>query len=117
MPTPNSSVVHEATEHADAAFKFVEFTQSEAHQLGMAKVGQMTVKPEFADAQAKIDPYFQTFSDQLETARARLPIPQAGEVDAILSTELVPAFEGKVGVKEALSSAAKQIDALLAENK
>lgn len=38
-------------------------------------------------------------------------------MDAILSTELVPAFEGKVGVKEALSSAAKQTDALLAENK
>lgn len=111
-----SIVVTESTEHADAAYAFVEFTQSEAYQLGMAEAGQMTVKPEFAEAQAKISPYYEAFSDQLETARARLPIPQAGEVDTILGTELVPAFEGEVTVQQALSSAAKQIDALLAEN-
>jgi multiple sugar transport system substrate-binding protein len=82
----------------------------------MAKAGQMTVKPEFAATQAEIAPYYEAFSNQLETARARLPIPQAGEVDTILNTELVPAFEGEVSVKEALTAAAKQIDALLAEN-
>ncbi|WP_426320537.1 extracellular solute-binding protein [Microbacterium sp. E-13] len=110
-----SIVVTEATEHAEAAYKFVEFTQSEEYQLGMAKVGQMSVKPEFAQAQAELVPFYKTFSDQLETARARLPIPQAGEVDTILNTELVPAFEGRVSVKEALTAAAEQIDALLAE--
>lgn len=112
-----SIVVTEDTEHDEAAYKFVEFTQSKEYQLGMAGAGQMTVKPEFADAQAELDPYFQAFSDQLETARARLVIPQADKVDTILSTELVPAFEGKVTVKEALGAAATQIDALLAENK
>jgi multiple sugar transport system substrate-binding protein len=111
-----SIVVTEATEHADAAYKFVEFTQSEEYQLGMAKAGQMTVKPEFAAAQAEIAPFYEAFSNQLETARARLPIPQAGEVDTILNTELIPAFEGQVSVKEALTAAAEQIDALLAEN-
>ena len=44
-----SIVVTEATEHADAAYEFAEFTQSEQFQLAMAKVGQMTVVPEFAD--------------------------------------------------------------------
>lgn len=112
-----SIVVTEGTEHEEAAYKFVEFTQSKEYQLGMAGAGQMTVKPEFADAQAALDPYYQAFSDQLQTARARLVIPQADEVDTILSTELVPAFEGKVSVKEALSAAATQIDAFLAENK
>lgn len=111
-----SIVVTEGTAHDEAAYAFVEFTQSEKYQLGMAEAGQMTVKPEFADAQAEIAPYYAAFSDQLETARARLPIPQAGEVDTILSTQLVPAFEGKVSVAEALGAAAKQIDALLAEN-
>jgi multiple sugar transport system substrate-binding protein len=111
-----SIVVTEATDHTDAAYKFVEFTQSEEYQLGMAEAGQMTVKPEFAAAQAEIAPYYEAFSNQLETARARLPIPQAGEVDTILNTELVPAFEGEVSVKEALIAAATQIDALLAEN-
>ncbi len=112
-----SIVVSEATQHADAAYKFVEFTQSEDYQLGMAGTGQMTVKPEFADKQAAIDPSFKTFSTQLETARARLPIPQASQVDTILNTELVPAFTGSVTVKDALTSAAKQIDVLLAAKK
>ena len=111
-----SIVVTENTAHAEAAFDFVEFTQSEEYQLGMAKAGQMSVKPDLADKQAELVPYFATFADQLETARARLPIPQAGEVDTILNTELVPAFEGSVTVQDALTSAAKQIDALLAEN-
>ncbi|MGD8168552.1 extracellular solute-binding protein [Herbiconiux sp. P16] len=111
-----SIVVSEATEHADAAYKFVEFTQSEDYQVGMAGAGQMTVKPEFAEQQAAIDPYYEAFSTQLDTARARLPIPQASEVDTILNTELVPAFEGAVSVKEALTKAAEQIDGLLAEN-
>lgn len=111
-----SLVVTESTAHADAAYKFLEFSQSETFQLGMAKAGQMSVKPEFAQKQADLVPYFATFSDQLETARARLPIPQAGEVDTILNDELVPAFEGKVTVADALTAAAKKIDALLADN-
>lgn len=111
-----SIVVTESTEHAEAAYEFVEFTQSEEYQLGMAEVGQMTVQPELAEAQAEITPDYQVFSDQLETARARLPIPQAGEVDTILATELVPAFEGETSVEDALGAAAEQIDALLAEN-
>ncbi|WP_156761410.1 extracellular solute-binding protein [Microbacterium karelineae] len=111
-----SIVVTEGASSGDAAYAFVEFTQSEQYQLGMAKAGQMTVKPEFADAQAEIAPYYATFSDQLEAARARLPIPQAGEVDTILSAELVPAFEGDVSVADALAAAAAQIDTLLAEN-
>ena len=111
-----SLVVTEATAHADAAYKFVEFSQSETYQLGMAKAGQMSVKPEFAKKQAALVPYFAAFADQLATARARLPIPQAGEVDTILNDELVPAFEGKATVADALTSAAKKIDALLAAN-
>jgi multiple sugar transport system substrate-binding protein len=112
-----SIVVSEATEHAEAAYKFVEFTQSEEYQVGMAAAGQMAVKPEFAEEQAADNPFYEAFSTQLDTARARLPIPQAGEVDTILNTELVPAFEGTVSVKDALTKAAGQIDDLLAENK
>ncbi|APZ33380.1 maltose-binding protein [Microbacterium aurum] len=109
-----SLVVTESTAHAEAAYKFLEFSQSETYQLGMAKAGQMSVKPEFAQKQADLVPYFATFADQLETARARLPIPQAGEVDTILNDELVPAFEGDVTVEDALTAAAAKIDELLA---
>ncbi|MFI8634145.1 extracellular solute-binding protein [Microbacterium sp. NPDC077663] len=111
-----SIVVTEGTAHADAAYDFVAFTQSEEYQLGMAQAGQMSVKPSLAEKQAELVPYFDAFADQLETARARLPIPQAGEVDTILNTELVPAFEGTTTVEAALASAAARIDELLAEN-
>jgi len=46
---------------------------------------------------------------------ARLAIPQGSQVDTILNEELVPAFEGTVSVKDALSKAATRIDELLAE--
>lgn len=112
-----SIVVTEASKHADAAYKFIEFTQSKDFQLGMAKTGQMSVIPAFADAEAQANPSFQVFSDQLKTAKARLPIPQNGEIDTILNTELVPAFEGKTTVQDALTSAAKKVDALLSSGK
>lgn len=110
-----SIVVTQATKNAEAAFKFVEFAQSEAYQLGMAKAGQMSVKPSLSEKQAKIAPYFETFAKQLDTSKARLPIPKAGEVDKILNAELTKAFEGKASVRDALSGAASQIDALLTE--
>jgi len=80
----------------------------------MVKTGQMTVIPAFADQQAGIADYYSTFADQLTTAKSRVAIPQASKVDTILSTELTPAFEGTVSVKDALSKAAAQIDQLLA---
>lgn len=102
-----------SSEHKDAAAEFIRFTQSEEFQLAMAEVGQMTVIPAFADEQAEKVPAYAVFADQLETARARLNIPKAAEVDAILSEELLPAFEGEATVQEALSAAAARIDPLL----
>lgn len=100
--------------HQAAAEKFIRFTQSSAFQLAMVKTGQMTVQPALAGEQAAIDPYYQTFSDQLKTAKARIASPNQSKIDAVLSTTLTPAFLGKTTVKAALDSAASQIDALLA---
>ena len=110
-------VLTTASKNQDAALEFIRFTQSEQFQLEMAKTGQMTVIPAFADKQAAISPFFATFSEQLKTARSRLAIPGSSKVDGILNAELVPAFEGKVSVQEALTKAAGQIDALLAGGK
>lgn len=108
-------VVTSGTENADAALEFVRFTQTELFQVEMAKTGQMTVVPEFAPQQTEIDPYYEMFSTQLDTARNRLAIPRAGEVDSILSEELTKAFEGDVDVQAALSAAAARVDDLLAD--
>lgn len=110
-------VMTSSSQNQDAALKFIRFTQSQQFQIAMVKTGQMTVVPAFADQQAAIDPYYKAFSEQLATAKSRLAIPQASKVDTILSTELTPAFLGKVSVKDALSNAAGQIDGLLAGGK
>ena len=73
----------------------------------------MSVQPRLSAKQEKISPYFATFSKQLETAKARLPIPKSSEIDEILNTELAKAFNGKADVKGALTAAATKIDKLL----
>lgn len=110
-------VLTASSKHQDAAEDFIRFTQSEEFQLAMAKTGQMTVLPALADQQSAIDPFYSTFSDQLNTAKSRLAIPQASKVDTILSTTLTDAFLGKTSVKDALTAAASQVDDLLAGGK
>jgi multiple sugar transport system substrate-binding protein len=108
-------VLTTGSDHPDAAMEFIRFTQSELFQTEMVKTGQMTVIPAFAGQQTAIDPYYETFALQLETARNRLAIPRSGEVDTILSEELTRAFEGDVTAQEALTAAAARIDDLLAD--
>ncbi len=106
-------VIPSTTKNMDAATEFLRFTQSEEFQLAMAKVGQMPVVETAGTKAAEVDPFYAPFATQLATAKPRLAIPQSSEVDSILSTELTPAFEGTTTVQDALTSAAKQIDALL----
>ena len=108
-------VLTSSSKNQQAAMEFIRFTQSEQFQLEMAKTGQMTVIPAFSAAQAEAAPFFAPFSEQLKTAKSRLAIAKGSQVDGILNAALVPAFEGQVSVQDALTSAATQIDALLAE--
>jgi multiple sugar transport system substrate-binding protein len=109
-------VLASTSEHKDAAMKFIEFTQSEQFQIEMAKTGQMSVVASLADQQSALDPYFEVFAEQLKSAKSRLAIPKASEVDAILSEELTPAFDGSAKVSDALTAAASRIDDLLSED-
>lgn len=95
--------------------KFIRFTQSEEFQLALVPTGQLTVISALGDKQVELVPYYALFTQQLETAKARVAIPDASEIDTILNEELVPAFEGTVTVKEALGNAAKRVDELLAD--
>lgn len=108
-------VMTTSTENQEAALEFIRFTQSEQFQIEMAKTGQMTVIPAFAEAQAAVSPFFAPFSEQLKSAKSRLAIAKGSQVDGILNGALVPAFEGSVSVQDALTSAATQIDALLVD--
>lgn len=110
-----SIVVTEETKNAEAAFKFVEFALSDEYQLGMAKAGQMSVKPGLSSKQTEVAPHFEVFAEQLETAKSRLPHPNAGEIDEILNQELVKAFDGSATAQDVLSAAASRIDDVLAK--
>ncbi|WP_341954098.1 extracellular solute-binding protein [Salinibacterium sp. TMP30] len=109
-------VLTSTSEHKKAAMKFIEFTQSEEFQMALVPTGQLTVIKALGDKQVELLPYLALFTDQLATARARVAIPQGSEVDTILNQALVPAFEGSVTVKDALTGAAAEIDAILAGN-
>jgi multiple sugar transport system substrate-binding protein len=110
-------VLTQSSQHKAAAEEFIRFTQSSDFQLAMVKTGQMTVMPALSDQEVAVADYYQTFADQLKTAKSRVSNPNASKVDSVLSTELTPAFLGKVTVQAALDSAASQIDALLAGGK
>jgi len=108
-------VLTATSKHQEAAMEFIRYTQSDDFQLALVPTGQLTVIKALGDKQVELVPFLKVFTDQLATAKARLAIPQGSQVDTILNEELVPAFEGTVSVKDALSKAATRIDELLAE--
>ena len=107
-------VLTASSQHQEEAMEFIRFTQSDEFQLALVPTGQLTVIKDLSDQQVALVPELEIFTTQLATARARLAIPNASEVDGILNTELVPAFEGTISVEVALRNAAAKIDELLA---
>ena len=110
-------VMTEQSAHQDAAEKFIEFTQSPTYQLAMAKTGQMSVVSSLGAQEATANPSLAPFIKQLATAKPRPAVPQAPQIDTVLQTELIKAFQGSESVQDALTNAAKQIDPLLTATK
>ncbi len=110
-------VLTQSSKNKAAAEKFIAFTQSKQFQLAMVKTGQMTVLPSLSGDEVKVADFYQTFADQLKTAKSRVASPNASKIDTALSTDLTPAFLGQSTVKAALQKAASDIDALLAGGK
>jgi multiple sugar transport system substrate-binding protein len=105
-------VLTTACDAPDAAMEVMRFLLGEWSQTEMAKVGQMSVLEDLDVTE--LQDYYGVFVDQLATARARTPHPQYPRIEEVLSTEVQRAFAGEVSVKDALTSAAQQIDELLA---
>lgn len=105
-------VLTTACDAPEAAQEVLRFFLSEWSQTEMAKVGQMSVLEDLDVTE--LQDYYGVFVEQLATAQARTPHPTYPRIEEVLSTEVQRAFSGEVTVQEALTSAAQQIDELLA---
>ncbi|MEX2548162.1 MAG: extracellular solute-binding protein, partial [Chloroflexota bacterium] len=101
-------VVFAQTENKEAALAFLRFLLSEEAQLEMGKVGQMPVLTALS-GNAELPEYFGTFSEQLETARARTPHPNWPLIDEALGNAVLEALRGDKPVQQALDEAAVTI--------
>jgi multiple sugar transport system substrate-binding protein len=109
-------VMFAQTPNAEAAMTFLRFTQSDDYQLRMSETGQLTVIPELLETDYfQNHPYFGTFLEQLQTARARLPHPAWTEIESILTDAGFLILSGEAGAQEVLDEIAPQIDELLSE--
>lgn len=106
-------VMTSTSKNTTADQEFIAFTQSPTFQLAMAKTGEMSVVESLGSQEVAATPYLAPFVKQLATARSRPAVPDASQIDTVLSDDLTPAFQGSESVQDALNKAASQIDPLL----
>lgn len=108
-------VIFAGSKQPEAAMEFLRFTHSEAYQLAMSQVGQLTVLESLLEDEYFTEhPYYGIFLEQLQTARARTPHPKYTEIEMILSDAAQLALRGELSAQEAMDLAAEAIDAILA---
>lgn len=109
-------VLFNGSKQQDAALEFLRYTQSEEYQQQMSTVGQLTVLNALVDTDYFTShPYYPIFLEQLQTARARTPVPQWTSMEEVLSDAGQLILRGEASAQEALDAAAEEIDSLLAE--
>ncbi len=109
-------VLFNGSQQQDAALEFLRYTQSEEYQQQMSTVGQLTVLNALVDTDYfKNHPYYPMFLEQLQTARARTPVPQWTSMEETLSDAGQMILRGEASAQDALDSAAEEINSLLAK--
>ncbi|HKI58684.1 MAG TPA: extracellular solute-binding protein [Trueperaceae bacterium] len=106
-------VLTQQSKNKQAALEFLRFMLGDFAQRQMAEAGQMPVLESSEGWLPSIDGYYATYLQQIKTARPRTPTPKWPQIDSVLQTEIAKAFQGSKTVQQALTDAAKQIDALL----
>jgi multiple sugar transport system substrate-binding protein len=107
-------VIARDTANLADAEKLVQFLAGPFAQAQMADQGDMAGYKADAAAEVKANPYFGIFAQQLLTARARPVAPGYAELDADFSAELQEVLAGKLSVSDAMSTAAQEANAALA---
>jgi multiple sugar transport system substrate-binding protein len=108
-------VMTKSSSHKAEAAEFIRYLLSKPAQTAMAQVGQMSIRKDLKAQLTKIHPYYGVFVDQLATARPRTPHPAWPKMDTVIDTYVAKAIKGDMSVKDALTQAASEIDALLAQ--
>lgn len=109
-----SVVVTTASKEKALAAEFSRFLLTPKAQKLMAETGQISVLKSLSEEMSKLEPSYEPYMKQLETARPRPTTPAWTKVDEILSKQVQLAIRGEVPVKKALDEAVAQIDPLLA---
>ncbi|HEY0701043.1 MAG TPA: extracellular solute-binding protein, partial [Micromonospora sp.] len=107
-------VVFRGSKNKALALEFTRYLLSTEAQTAFAKAGQMSVLKDLDHA--SINPTFGPFAQQLQTARPRPPVPSWTRIDDLLQKKLQAAFKGEMTLRQALDSAAADIDTLLAKD-
>jgi multiple sugar transport system substrate-binding protein len=106
-------VVFNDTDVKDAALAFTRFMLSEEAQRLMGTTGQMPVLSSLT-GDPTLPEFFPVFQQQLETAKARTPVPSWPGIDEAISNAVLKALRGDMEVQAALDEAAATVDSLLA---
>lgn len=107
-------VMFTGSDKQEAAFKFVQFMLSEEAQLKLLSVGVIpTLKSAVNSQPVQSDEKWSVYMRQLESARSRIPTPNASAVEQIWSDAMSLIFFDGADTAATLKDAAQQIDAQL----
>lgn len=109
-------VIFSGSEKQEAAFRFVQFMLSEEVQLELLKVGVIPTLKSCVNSEAvQSDPKWSVYMKQLESARSRIPTPQASTVEQLWQDAMTEIFIEGADVQDVLSRYAAEIDLELAK--
>lgn len=114
----NDLVVFRSTKHPDLAAQFLMYVASEnVQRMWAERLGQIPVNMKASDVITSEErPHLAVFVDVMKTAIPRPQTPYYPEMENLMNPEMQAALDNTKSVKDALDSAASEIDKLLAED-
>jgi multiple sugar transport system substrate-binding protein len=113
----NNLVIFSTSKHPREACERLKFVASRDAQVKWAnELGQIPVNTA-ADPMIDFEkhPYLKLFMEQMDYARPRPPIGSYPEIENAVNPEMQAALDGKKTVREAMESACKEVDGIMAD--
>jgi ABC-type glycerol-3-phosphate transport system substrate-binding protein len=98
----------------EAAAQYVAWFNSKDVQVkDIVPAGGQPCRISAWEANADAKPWFPSLAENLKVAKSLPQIPEWGQVDTAISTQLTQAFAGEIGPKEALEAAQAGVDEVM----